>query len=101
MTTTFPPAGVPGEGELLLITDELSSPADFLLHRLLISRVKDAQLPLQCVVLAVSESIAKWKTISAKSVRTPLSFFVFVVLDCLLSARTSICLNALKRARWS
>ncbi|KAJ3557327.1 hypothetical protein NM688_g1531 [Phlebia brevispora] len=64
----FPPAGIPSQGELLLITDELSSPADFLLHRLTASHLKGgSEKAARAVVLTVSENVAKWKTIAAKA----------------------------------
>ena len=71
MTTTFPPEGIPASGELLLITDELSSPADFLLHRLFAAHVKRSNAPpedARCIILSVSENLVKWKYIAGKSV---------------------------------
>ncbi|GLB36869.1 putative elongation complex protein 6 [Lyophyllum shimeji] len=54
------------DGIFLLITDELSSPADFLVHRTLISHIKEAK-NAKSVVLSVSEGIERWKAIAAKS----------------------------------
>ncbi|KAF8060707.1 hypothetical protein FPV67DRAFT_303245 [Lyophyllum atratum] len=54
------------EGILLLITDELASPADFLLHRVLISHIKETKHS-KSVILSVSEGIERWKAIAAKS----------------------------------
>ncbi|KAF8240221.1 hypothetical protein L208DRAFT_1449553 [Tricholoma matsutake] len=54
------------EGILILITDELLSPADFLLHRSLISHIKSSKNS-KSVILSVSEGIARWKAIAAKS----------------------------------
>ena len=62
------------EGIVLLITDELSSPADFLLHRLLSSHFKDSK-SAKSVILSVSEGIERWKAVAAKSV----SFNIFLL----------------------
>jgi ABC-type glutathione transport system ATPase component len=59
---------IPGSGELLLVTDELSSPADFVLHADLAAHLKDPTRHARCTVLSVSESLARWKTIASKSV---------------------------------
>ncbi|KAE9394944.1 hypothetical protein BT96DRAFT_826997 [Gymnopus androsaceus JB14] len=50
----------------ILITDELSSPADFALHQYLISHIKEKKNSLQ-IVLSVSEGLTRWQSISAKS----------------------------------
>lgn len=62
----FSPFDLP-EGILLLITDELPSPADFALHQCLISHIKEKQNSLR-IVLSVSESLTRWQSVSAKSV---------------------------------
>ncbi|KAJ6631450.1 hypothetical protein B0H10DRAFT_2159760 [Mycena sp. CBHHK59/15] len=64
----FSPFDLP-PGILLLVTDQLSSPADFVLHRSLIDHLKGAksQNPKKAVVLSVSEDLARWKAIAAKS----------------------------------
>ncbi|TFK37565.1 hypothetical protein BDQ12DRAFT_607492 [Crucibulum laeve] len=54
------------EGIVLLITDELNSPADFLLHRSFAEHVKSAK-GAKNIVLSVSDSIARWKSIALKS----------------------------------
>ncbi|KAH0589935.1 hypothetical protein H2248_000125 [Termitomyces sp. 'cryptogamus'] len=54
------------EGIVLLITDELSSPADFLLHQLVSSHLKDSK-SAKSVILSVSEGVERWKAIAAKS----------------------------------
>jgi len=61
----LPPFNLP-EGIFLLITDELSSPASFLLHGVLSSRLKESKGALN-VILSVSEDITKWKTVASKS----------------------------------
>ncbi|THV08252.1 hypothetical protein K435DRAFT_847140 [Dendrothele bispora CBS 962.96] len=64
----FPPLNLP-DGVLALITDELPSPADFVLHQSIISNFK---LPAKdskrkAVILSVSESWTRWQAIAAKS----------------------------------
>ncbi|KAF9455941.1 hypothetical protein BDZ94DRAFT_1285309 [Collybia nuda] len=54
------------DGILVLITDELSSPADFLLYRSFITHVKESK-DSRTIILSVSEEIARWKAIAAKS----------------------------------
>ena len=69
MTSMFSPFGLP-EGITLLITDALSAPANFLLHRTLAAYMKKDRKgdAVKCVVLSVSEDITRWKAIAAKSV---------------------------------
>ncbi|KAI0720905.1 hypothetical protein C8Q72DRAFT_788049 [Fomitopsis betulina] len=61
----FPPAELPLPRELLLITDELPSPADFLLHKLLADHLKHGSA--RCLILATLHDPARWKHIAAKS----------------------------------
>ncbi|KAF8882007.1 hypothetical protein BD779DRAFT_1675187 [Infundibulicybe gibba] len=63
--TMLPPFNLP-EGILLLITDELPSPADFLLHQSLINHFKESKQP-EAIVLSVSNDSSKWKTVAAKN----------------------------------
>ena len=63
----FSPFGLP-EGITLLITDALSAPANFLLHRTLAAHMKDRR-DVKCIILSVSEDITRWKALAAKSVR--------------------------------
>ena len=63
----LPPFNLP-EGIFLLITDELASPADFLLYRTFIAHAKTSNAP-RSIVLSVSEDLARFKAITAKSVR--------------------------------
>lgn len=63
----FPPNGLPLPGELLLITDELLAPADFLLHRYLNSHLKESQ-ESPVVLVSISEDIGRWKVIAGKLV---------------------------------
>jgi hypothetical protein len=65
----FSPFDLPS-GVLLLVTDQLSSPADFLLHRSLLDHLKAAKSdnPKKTIVLSVSEDLTRWKSIAAKSV---------------------------------
>lgn len=61
----LPPFNLP-EGIILLITDELGAPGNFLLHRALAQHLKTDKTAL---VLSVSESLARWKALATKSVR--------------------------------
>ncbi len=72
MAQLLPPLNLP-EGIILLITDELSAPADFVLHRTLANHLKR---PLRrgdgsearALILSVSEDYGKWKALASKSV---------------------------------
>ena len=60
------------QGIVLLITDQLSSPADFLLHKYLYQHLKkqnktDASLT-KATILSVSEGLARWKAVASRSV---------------------------------
>jgi len=54
------------EGAVLLVTDELPSPADFILHQILAEHIKSKKGAAKNIVLSVSEDIAKWKSLAAK-----------------------------------
>jgi len=61
------------QGIALLITDQLSAPADFLLHKYLYQHLKkenntDAS-PTKATILPVSEGLARWKAVASRSVR--------------------------------
>ncbi|KAF7362398.1 hypothetical protein MVEN_00587000 [Mycena venus] len=64
----FSPFDLPS-GILLLVTDQLSSPADFVLHRSLVDHLKGAKSEnlKKAIVLSVSEDLTRWKAIAAKS----------------------------------
>ncbi|KAJ7207291.1 hypothetical protein B0H12DRAFT_1158977 [Mycena haematopus] len=64
----FSPFDLPS-GILLLVTDQLSSPADFVLHRGLIDHLKGANFenPKKAIVLSVSQGLTRWTAIAAKS----------------------------------
>jgi hypothetical protein len=66
----FSPFDLPS-GILLLVTDQLSSPADFVLHRGLIDHLKGgkSENTKKAIVLSVSQDLARWTAIAAKSVR--------------------------------
>ncbi|KAI0644708.1 hypothetical protein C8Q79DRAFT_791633 [Trametes meyenii] len=64
----FAPDALPLPGELLLITDELLAPADFLLHRHLAAHLKESKSS-KCVLVSVSEDIGRWKAVAQRSVR--------------------------------
>ncbi|KAH7888904.1 hypothetical protein F5I97DRAFT_1935330 [Phlebopus sp. FC_14] len=64
----FPPLELVSYIGLILITDELPAPADFLIHRFLSSRLKDRDAPRsKCIMLAVSEDIERIKAVASKS----------------------------------
>ncbi|KAJ6590059.1 hypothetical protein DFH09DRAFT_1074530 [Mycena vulgaris] len=93
----FAPFDLP-RGVLLLVTDQLASPADFVLHRAVVEHLKpsarlhpakaeaaDAPRPTPThkgIVLAVSEDPARWRAIAAKS-NLPLAAPSFLLLDVL------------------
>ncbi|KAG7448484.1 uncharacterized protein BT62DRAFT_964874 [Guyanagaster necrorhizus] len=61
---SFTPLDLP-QGIIQLITDELPSPADFILHQKLISHVKESKEGKR-IILSVSEGWAKWQAIASK-----------------------------------
>lgn len=64
----FSLSGLPSLGELLVLTDQISSPADFLIHRILTTHLKETN-GSKCLFLSVSESLTRLKAIAGKSVR--------------------------------
>lgn len=56
------------DGIILLITDTLAAPGDFILHRTLATHLKLHKNP-RSLVLSVSEGIARWTALASKSVR--------------------------------
>ncbi|KAH7928892.1 hypothetical protein BV22DRAFT_1030077 [Leucogyrophana mollusca] len=62
----FPPSALLSSRKLILITDELAAPADFLLHRFLSTKIRENKTS-RCIVLSVSEDFERWKAIAAKS----------------------------------
>ncbi|KAJ7496712.1 hypothetical protein FB451DRAFT_1208510 [Mycena latifolia] len=70
----FSPFDLP-PGILLLLTDQLAAPADFILHRAVAEHLKSQSAPkssttpkrAQTIVLSVSEPLARWRAIAAKS----------------------------------
>lgn len=63
---------LPPPGQVLLVTDELASPADFILYRSLAAHFKGAagkSTSARCLVVSVSGNLAKWKAVLTKSVR--------------------------------
>jgi len=87
----FSPFDLPS-GILLLVTDQLSSPADFVLHRGLIDHLKGAKSenPKKAIVLSVSEDLTRWKAIATKS---------NLNLDQKLSSGALIFVDVLERVR--
>ncbi|KAJ6590064.1 hypothetical protein DFH09DRAFT_1140789 [Mycena vulgaris] len=107
----FAPFDLP-RGVLLLVTDQLASPADFVLHRAVVGHLKlnsaraargdieseneKAASTRKVIVLSVSEDPARWKAIAAKS-NLPLAAPSFLLVDVLaLGLRGA--LDALVRA---
>lgn len=62
----FPAPDLVSSRCLLLITDQLPAPADFLLHRFLHLHLKQCKTA-KCIVLAVSESLERWKSVASKA----------------------------------
>ncbi|KIP06994.1 hypothetical protein PHLGIDRAFT_30238 [Phlebiopsis gigantea 11061_1 CR5-6] len=61
---------LPPPGQILLVTDELASPADFILYRSLAAHFKGAagkSTSARCLVVSVSGNLAKWKAVLTKS----------------------------------
>ena len=67
-TTMFPPTALPLPREIVLITDEILSPGDFLLHRFLINHLKGTK-KATAILVCVSEDLTRWKSVASKSVR--------------------------------
>jgi hypothetical protein len=64
----FPAPELVSSRRLLLVTDQLPAPADFLLHRFLHLQLKRSKTA-KCIVLAVSDSLERWKSVASKAVR--------------------------------
>ncbi|RPD58667.1 hypothetical protein L227DRAFT_577033 [Lentinus tigrinus ALCF2SS1-6] len=62
----FPPSALPLPGQVLLITDELLAPADFLLHRFLSDHLKESKHS-PALLVSVSEDVGRWKSIAGRS----------------------------------
>lgn len=65
---SFPPPDLASHVGLIIITDELQAPADFLIHKFLNIRLKDAKRS-RCLFLSVSEDMERIKSVASKSVR--------------------------------
>ncbi len=67
----------------ILITDQLASPGDFLLHQLLSDYVKSFS-DGKCVIISTSQDVTKWKAISSRSVSSCFRFpiLVFYPIPC-------------------
>ncbi|KAH9026678.1 hypothetical protein EDB83DRAFT_2425033 [Lactarius deliciosus] len=50
----------------IVITDQLASPADFLLHQLLSEYVKSSP-DAKCIIISTAQDLVKWKAISSRS----------------------------------
>lgn len=73
----FPPTGLPAPNELLLVTDQLASPADFLLHRFLSAHLKQSK-EARCLILSLSESLTRWKVLAGKAVSNVATSYQYV-----------------------
>ncbi|KIK99385.1 hypothetical protein PAXRUDRAFT_532588 [Paxillus rubicundulus Ve08.2h10] len=63
---SFPPPDLVSYVGLILVTDELQAPADFLIHRFLHLRLKDSKQS-QCLFISVSEDMERIKAVASKS----------------------------------
>lgn len=59
---------IPEPGDMLLFSDELASPADFMIYANIAAHLKDPTRSTRCVLLAVSESLTRLKSMTTKSV---------------------------------
>ena len=66
MPGLFAPFDLP-DGVILLITDQLAAPADFVLHRSLTTHLRERRKP-SSLILSVSEGIGRWKALATKLV---------------------------------
>lgn len=81
MPGLFPPFDLP-DGVILLITDQLAAPADFVLHRTLAIHLRERRKPCS-LILSVSEGFGRWKALAAKSVRLVRLITHYLNLLCL------------------
>lgn len=58
---------LPTAGHVLLVTDQLASPADFILHRTLAVALKTTTSS-RCIVVSTMQNYFHWKAIAARSV---------------------------------
>ncbi|KAF8557662.1 hypothetical protein OG21DRAFT_233710 [Imleria badia] len=63
---SFPPPDLASHIGLILITDEIQAPADFLIHGFLNLRLKDSKQS-RCLLLSVSEDIERIRSVASKS----------------------------------
>ncbi|CAA7266451.1 unnamed protein product [Cyclocybe aegerita] len=70
MPSLFSPFDLPDD-IILLLSDELVAPADFILHRTLAAHLKaglvSGRVKPKSVILSVSEGLSRWKTLAMKS----------------------------------
>jgi len=62
----FPPDDLLACSRFFFLTDEISAPADFILHRLLAQKYK-ASKGSKVIVLSTSSDLDRWKTLASKS----------------------------------
>ncbi|EIN11178.1 hypothetical protein PUNSTDRAFT_82728 [Punctularia strigosozonata HHB-11173 SS5] len=63
----FPVDELNHPGQLLLITDELPSPADFILHRLVAYHLKKSGTESTCILVTTSDDASRWTHVGAKT----------------------------------
>jgi hypothetical protein len=64
----FPPTSLPRPSQPVLITDSLSSPADFLVFQLGLDHLKSSA-GARCVFISAAHDVARWTAVSSKLVR--------------------------------
>jgi hypothetical protein len=58
---------LPPAGHVLLVTDQLASSAEFVLHRVLATALKAAK-PAKCILVSTMQNYIHWKAVAARSV---------------------------------
>jgi len=64
---SFPPSDLVSCAGIVLVTDQLPAPADFLLHRFLHVRLKEMKQS-DCIFLSMSEDLWRIKAVASKAV---------------------------------
>lgn len=68
-------------GELLVVSDRLAAPGEFLLHALLASHLKDSRNS-RCIIVSYDEGFAHWKTVAARLVSSPTALLSPLSVRC-------------------
>ncbi|KAH8120124.1 hypothetical protein DFH11DRAFT_1685518 [Phellopilus nigrolimitatus] len=91
----FDPSTLPCQGgQLLLVTDSLASPADFVILSILAAQLKNHSLKSKCIFVSFSQTFSHWKSVAARlSPPTHLSSHIsngsFKFLDALTEPHTT------------